>query len=213
MNNLQLSNIDAIIFDLGGVILNLDFDLTINAFKELGGDNFDLLFTKAYQDKIFDKFETGQINSKEFVQYMLDFLPDEVKRGLIYDAWNAMLLDLPHHRIDFLNEIKQTHRIFLLSNTNEIHYKEFSKRTQEVYGNSKLLEEIFEKAYFSHLLKKRKPNADAFQVIIDNHNLEVGKTVFIDDSIQHIEGAKKVGLLTYHLVNEDIINIFDRSNH
>ena len=208
----NLSEISTIIFDLGGVILNLDYNLTINAFKELGGENFDQLYTQAYQDNIIDQYETGQISSRAFLDYMKGFIPKHISDQQIINAWNAMLLDLPAERIDLLNKIKDRFQIYLFSNTNDIHYKNFTSFIGEKFGDPDLLDSLFIQTYYSHKVGKRKPNADAFEKVIDDHNLDPSKTLFIDDSEQHIVGASKVGLQTIHLVDEDIIDIFDTSN-
>lgn len=207
---IKLSNLSAIIFDLGGVILNLDYDLTVNAFKQLGGQKFDELYTQAYQDKIIDQFETGQISSRKFIDYMRSFLPGKIDDETVKNAWNAMLLDLPSERIDLLQEIGKTHPIFLFSNTNEIHFENFTSYIGRTYGNENLLEDLFIQTYYSHQVGLRKPQAEAFEKVISDHDLNPSTTLFVDDSIQHIEGAQKVGLLTRHLVDDDIINIFDR---
>lgn len=209
MGKIDLKDINAIIFDLGGVILNLDYDLTVNAFKELGGERFDKLYTQANQDKIFDAYEVGELSSQEFVNYLKKFLPETVSEGQIVDAWNKMLLNLPNERIEFLNQLRKKTPIYLFSNTNDLHYQSFKKRIEDNFGNENLLEDIFEKAYFSHLCAQRKPNHTAFQLVLDNHNLLAEKTLFIDDSIQHIEGANSLGLKTYHLVQEEIGHVLD----
>ncbi|MBI3136139.1 MAG: HAD family phosphatase [Bacteroidetes bacterium] len=195
---------NAILFDLGGVILNLDYNLTINAFKKLGEENFDRLYTQSQQDKIFDQFETGKISSAEFVRYMKQFLDPSTTDAAIEYAWNAMLLDLPVHRIQLLQQLKKKYSIFLFSNTNEIHLKAFRQIIEQEHGDADLLESLFHQTYYSHLVGERKPNAAAFRTVLDQHNLVPEKTLFIDDSLQHIEGAGKLGIQTIHLVNKDI---------
>jgi len=202
------NSFDAIIFDLGGVVLNLDYEATINAFKELGKENFDKLYTQANQDKIFDQYETGSLSTEDFRNYFRQFLDDEISDQQINDAWNSLLLDLPQNRIDLLFKLKNKYQIFLLSNTNELHLKQFRIILSESYGDADLLEKVFHKTYYSNLIGKRKPNADAFELLIDEQGLETKKTLFIDDSIQHIEGAKKIGLQTIHLTEKDITDIF-----
>lgn len=200
--------IDTIIFDLGGVVLNLDYNLTINAFKKLGKENFERLYTQSEQDKIFDQFEIGKISASEFRAYLKSFLDNSVNDADIDVAWNAMLLDLPKHRIDLLLELKKRYRIFLFSNTNEIHLDAFQKIIFDSFGDKNLLETIFHQTYYSHLVGFRKPTAEAFEVVLNDHNLIPEKTLFIDDSEQHIEGAKKLGINTIHLVNQDIQDLF-----
>ena len=110
-----------------------------------------------------------------------------------------------------LNEIRKTHQIFLFSNTNDIHYRSFTSDLEKKFGSKNFLDSIFEKTYFSHLVEKRKPNADAFQLVIQEQGLDPNRTLFIDDSEQHIKGAQLLGIQTYHLVDEDLIDIFNPS--
>lgn len=204
----MLTSIDAIIFDLGGVVLNLDYNKTIDQFKLLGKENFEKLYTQSQQDKIFDQFETGKITAQEFRNYMKSFLSEQITDEQIDFAWNAMLLDLPSARIDLLLRLKKEYKIFLFSNTNEIHLDAFQKIIQHQYGDAHLLEKIFHQTYYSHLVGARKPNPEAFSKVIGDHNLISQRTLFIDDSIQHIEGASAMGITVRHLVNEDILDLF-----
>jgi len=204
----MLNSVNAIIFDLGGVILNLDYQLTIDAFRNLGKDDFDQLYRQAYQDKIFDQYETGQISSAEFRSYLKTFYDTTIQDEQIDDSWNVMLLDLPQERVDLLMNLKNDYRIFLLSNTNELHYNYFRNTVDKVFGDPNLLEDIFEKTYYSHFMNERKPNAEAFLNVLNENQLSAETTLFIDDSEQHIEGAKKVGLQTILLKEVDIVDIF-----
>jgi len=199
---------NAIIFDLGGVILNIDYHRTILAFKKLGINNFDDIYTQAQQNHIFDKFETGQITPQEFREYVKSVANKSLSNQQIDNAWNAMLLDLPKYRIDLLNQLKKEYPIFLYSNTNAIHLKAFKNIIKQQYGDENLLENTFNKTYYSHLIGKRKPNTDGFKQIITENNLTPNKTLFIDDSQQHIEGANKIGLQTFWLKDKDITELF-----
>ena len=207
--NLNLDNTEAIIFDLGGVILNLDYNRTINEFKRLGGSQFDHLYSKANQDQIFDAFEVGSINASYFIKYMAKLLPSEIKDQEIIDAWNAMLLDLPVQRLELLKNLSKRYKLYLFSNTNEIHFNAFSKYFNEQYGENQLLENYFIQTYYSHKVKCRKPNSEAFNLVINDNNLSAEKVLFIDDSIQHIEGAQLLGINTFHLQDTDIVTLFN----
>ncbi|MFT4601844.1 MAG: FMN phosphatase YigB (HAD superfamily) [Arenicella sp.] len=206
-NKINLLKYDSVLFDLGGVILNLDYDLTVNAFKSLGQERFDNLYTQASQDFIFDKFETGIISSIEFIDYMLSLLPKECSSADVVIAWNLMLLDLPKKRIDFLKQLSLKMPINLFSNTNDLHFKSFTKYFINEFGDENLLNSMFNKCYYSHLVGERKPNSAAFQLVLDEQGLDPEKVLFIDDSIQHIEGANKLGIKTHHLVDSDICDI------
>lgn len=194
----QLNDYEAIIFDLGGVIINLDYKKTENEFKKLFGTDFSEMYSKQSQTEIFNKLETGQISENEFIETMQRLSSKKVSKEKVIEAWNAMLLDIPKERISLLEKIGKEKRIFLLSNTNEIHKKAFDKIVFESY-QLQGLEPLFEKAYFSHLVGMRKPNREIFDFVIQENHLTPQTTLFIDDSPQHIEGAQKAGLIAYHL--------------
>ncbi|MGV6862608.1 MAG: HAD family hydrolase [Putridiphycobacter sp.] len=202
------SNFKAIIFDLGGVILNIDYHQTINAFKSLGVPNFDILYTQAKQNHVFDRFEEGKMSADEFRAYIrseshMDLTNDQIDR-----AWNAMLFDLPESRVELLNQLKEKYPIFLYSNTNSIHLKAFRAIIKNQHGNAHLLEDIFQDTYYSHQLGYRKPNPEGFLHILKTHGLNASETLFIDDSEQHIKGANKIRLQTFWLKDKDVTELF-----
>jgi HAD superfamily hydrolase (TIGR01549 family) len=204
---LELTGAKNIIFDLGGVILNIDYGQTANAFKKIGVVNFDKIYSQAKQGQVFDKLETGELTSDEFRGYVKEIVPS-LQFSDIDKAWNAMLLDLPVRRIDLLKELKKKYRLFLLSNTNEIHIKAFRKIIESSYGEN-IFDAIFEHQYYSSDIGMRKPNADCFQYVLEKNSLEPSETLFIDDSIQHVEGASKLKIRAYHLrTEEDITTLF-----
>lgn len=187
------SSIKNIIFDFGGVILNIDYKLTEIAFAKLGLTDFAGIYSQSTQKELFDVFEKGLISPADFRKEVKKYINKETSDTQINDAWNAMLLDLPEERITLLDKLKKTHRIFLLSNTNEIHFTAFSSYMKEKFKRD-IFSEVFEKYYVSHKVKMRKPDADIFELVVRENRLRKEETLFIDDSMQHIEGAKKVGL-------------------
>ena len=204
---LELNGVKNIIFDLGGVILNIDYRLTAKAFKEIGVINFDEIYSQAKQGQVFDKLETGELTPDEFREYMKEIVPS-LQLSDIDKAWNAMLLDLPVQRIDLLKKLKNKYRLFLLSNTNEIHIKCFRKIIESSYGKN-IFDAIFEHQYYSSDIGMRKPNPECFQYVLEKNGIEPSETLFIDDSIQHVEGARKLKINAYHLIpGEDITTLF-----
>ena len=196
--------INAIIFDFGGVILNLDYSKTIRAFEELGFTDCEERYTQAKQDGVFDEIETGAISAGEFRNQVRLLAKIELSDVQIDSAWNAMLLDLPKKRLDILARLKAIKRTFLLSNTNEIHAQEFEKSIRKEHDGA-VLRSYFEAAYYSHEMGLRKPNPEIFQRLIDIHGLNPERTLFIDDSEQHIDGANLTGLKTHHLIDGQTI--------
>lgn len=200
-------NIKHIIFDLGGVILNIDYQLTSQAFKKLGVDNFDALYSQAQQSHLFDNLETGKISGQTFIAEILKLTNKQIDPKDIETAWNAMLLDMPQNRIDKIGRLRSEYDIYLLSNTNEIHIKAFT-RILEDSGQWNQFKALFDGLYYSSSIGERKPNKSAFMHIINQHGLDPQSTMFIDDSIQHVEGARSVGIYAHHLTQEeDIVDL------
>jgi len=189
-----MSDIKNIIFDLGGVILNIDYLKTSQCFKDFGVINFDDLYTQKNQSSLFEEFEKGNLSSLQFLNELRQ------KTGLteneVTTAWNAMLLDLPKERLNFITSIREKYRVFLLSNTNEIHIDSFEASLKKA-NLLDLYYDSFEKIYYSCRMRKRKPNINCFEMVLQENNLIPSETIFIDDSIQHIEGAKKTGIKAY----------------
>lgn len=202
------TNFNAIIFDLGGVILNIDYHRTIRAFKALGMSDFDHHFTQLKQEHLFDLHETGHISDADFRHGLRPHLLPDVTDADIDAAWNAMLLDLPAQRLNLLMKLKNQHRTFLLSNTNAIHINEFHRQLRAVHGLMDL-NDHFERVYLSYQMGLRKPDPAIFLRVCDENGLSPETTLFIDDSPQHVEGAKKAGLMAVHLKGVDIIELLE----
>lgn len=203
-----MSSIKNIIFDLGGVILNIDYTKTIDAFKNLGIPDFDTLYTQAAQSMLFDEIEKGTISKEKFLSQLQQLIPNDVSLSDVENAWNAMLLDLPHSRLQLLSKLKLKYNIVLLSNTNVIHLAAFHKSIEEK-NNITSLNAYFDSVYFSCDMHLRKPDPKIFKLVCKRQKYIPQETLFIDDSFQHIEGAKKAGLRAYHLKNKVISELFD----
>lgn len=203
------ASIKNIIFDFGGVILNIDYRLTEQAFAKLGLKDFDHIYSQATQKELFDVFEKGLMTSKEFRQGIRKHIDKEVSDADIDSAWNSMLLDVPEERVRLLDELKKNHRLFLLSNTNEIHFNAFSANMENKFKRD-IFSEVFDKAYVSHRVHLRKPDKEIFEFVVRENNLRKEETLFVDDSMQHIEGAKKAGLRAVFLEKgKTILDLFN----
>jgi len=189
-----------IIFDFGGIFLNIDFAKTEKAFTDLGITNFNSFFTQHHASDLFEKLETGHISSAEFCTAFRNETGRLFTDSQIITAWNALLMDFPVERILWLQQISKRYKIFLFSNTNKIHYDTFMANFFDQTGLTDF-NSYFIKAYYSFEIGLRKPYPESFQYILDEQNLKVTETVFIDDTIKNVEGAKAVGLQTIHLVH------------
>ena len=197
-----------IIFDLGGVIIDIDYNRTADAFKKLGAFNFDVVYSQSKQDDLFDHYDIGKISSAEFRATLQRKLSIDITDKAFDDAWNAMLLDIPLKRLSFIKNLKNHYKVFLFSNTNDIHLKEVYHICQKQNGFNSFTG-YFDKEYYSNTYGKRKPHPSSFSSILAENKLEASETLFVDDSMQHILGARQAGLHAMFLSKEK--SIFDVS--
>jgi putative hydrolase of the HAD superfamily len=200
----MLRGIKNIIFDLGGVIYAIDYQATIRAFEALGIKDFEEVYAKVGQSDLFDRLEIGKISKDVFFQEIKRLIASDISNQDITDAWNAMLMGFMPDALDCLSKLNGDYRIFLLSNTNEIHIQDIKSRVGEVFYSDFC--QLFEQVYLSHDLGLRKPHTEVFKYILDEQGLEPNETLFIDDSPQHIDGARKVGIKAYHLKDDEPIS-------
>lgn len=193
-----------IIFDFGGVILDIDPQQTINALQSMGVEDVDIFNTRSFQEDVIAKFERGIITPEQFRERVRQHIGKDICDQDIDDAWNALLLDIPKERIKVLEQAKNNYDIYLLSNSNEIHYDIYVRDLQLRFGYREF-DQLFHKAYFSFDLHLSKPNIEIFEFVLNQHNLIPEETLFIDDTLMHIEAAQKTGLKTYHLVKPERI--------
>jgi putative hydrolase of the HAD superfamily len=196
--------INTIIFDFGDIFINLDKQGTIDGLKKLGLTewNDDL-------DHLNIQFETGQISRENFLFGIQKHIPNaSIKEILV--AWNAILLDFPLYRLEFLQMLSKKYRLFLLSNTDSIHIETFEQKAGVSFYSD--FYQCFEKVYFSFEIGIRKPSPEIFNYILNNHELSPKRTLFIDDKKENTDAAQKLGIYVWHLKvgEEDIVDLFDK---
>ncbi len=199
----NLDGIKAIIFDLGGVILNIDYQRTVDEFKKLGVPHFGEIFSQFKQSSFTDDFEKGRISENDFYETVKAKTEVDFSFSEFRTAWNAMLLDLPPQRIEILKKLSEQYRLFLFSNTNETHYNKFITKVESDFDI------LFEKTYYSHQFGLRKPDKFAFQTLLERNNLVAEETLFIDDSYQHIESANSLGIRTLLIQEKPFFELLD----
>jgi glucose-1-phosphatase len=193
-----MKGIQNVIFDLGGVIINLDLDRTINAFNRISKLPFQNLYTQAGQNELFNLLDKGKISEKDFFNELKKEIGFSGSDDLLLNAWNAMLLDIPEERLDVLVSMKQNYNTFLLSNTCEPHINAFEAGLENEYG-IKNFNDYFDKVYYSCRVGMRKPDKEIFELVLSENGLKPEETVFIDDSQQHVKAAGECGINAFLL--------------
>ena len=179
--------------------MNLDFKLTEQAFAKLGIKGFAAMSSQHQSNPLFEQLETGKISAEELCRAFREATNSQLTDAQIKTAFNALLLDFPVERLEWLDTIRQKYKVFLFSNTNIIHYEAFMQVFADSTGQADL-NKYFIKAYYSHEMGMRKPNVESFLKILEEQQLVAAETLFIDDTAKNIEGAQKAGLQTIHLV-------------
>jgi len=212
---LFMSNIKNIIFDLGNVIIDLDMIRFEKSMKELWGDHFENARIESEKRQFFDKFETGDISPENFIwnwQHIYDQLEGKSSNLLephaIIKTWNSMLGPIHAARFGMLERLKAKYNLYIFSNTNSIHIDWVDRYLKREYQSSipDFEKKYFEKVYYSHIIRARKPHVDGFLWILDDADLIAEETLFIDDKIENIEGAKLAGMQgLHHPVGNEIV--------
>ncbi len=203
MNKIDLTNIKNIIFDLGNVLYDIRYENIADAFRSYGIENFEEKYTQAGQTQEIDLFEEGKISPAQFRDYIRTLTEIPLTDQQIDHAWNAIMVDIPAHRVEMLKRLRKKYKIFLFSNTNQINCESFVQFVENKFGYN-IFETLFEKAYYSHTLHIKKPKPEAFLAILEEQQLEPQETLFIDDIERHIKGAQVAGLRTYHHTSGEI---------
>jgi glucose-1-phosphatase len=194
----DLTGIKNIIFDLGGVLLNLDFDASIKTFQDIGLKNEVVDYQQAYADPVFYELETGKVTPANFRERVRRILNNpHATDAEIDDAWCAVFSGIPVNRVKKIQELGKKYNLFLFSNTNHIHIKRLHAEFKAEHGIK--LPSLFIESYYSHDINERKPDLSAFQKVIRLSGVKPEETLFVDDLEKNIVGAEKAGLKTFWL--------------
>lgn len=203
-----LEGIKAILFDFGGVLVNLDKQACLDAFAAKGITNVSEHISNYSQSGLFLKLERGEISADEFRNELRSSNQLDLSDEEIDAAWNAFLLDIPQYKLDLLYQLRERFRILMLSNTNVIHFEQ--KAMSEFSKAGKELNDYFHTCYLSYEIGMVKPNEDIFHHILAAENFAPHEILFLDDGVKNIEVAKALGFKTYLVKErEDFSSIFN----
>lgn len=182
-----------IIFDLGGVLLDIDYQRVLKAFHDLGISDFDPLYKNGEVRDLFQSLEGGLIPLAQFYDQFNSLTGKDLTSEQFDEAWNMMLVGFRQSSLDYLNKLRDQADLYLLSNTNVIHRTAFREMYKQA-DNKNSFEENFKKCFYSFELGKIKPDVACFQLTLERAGIKAMDTIFIDDTLQNIEGAQNAGI-------------------
>jgi putative hydrolase of the HAD superfamily len=203
-----MTQIKNIVFDLGGVLLDIDYQRSVEAFEKLGIEHFEKMFSQYHASELFEKLERGEVSNADFYAAIKKRIRPGVTEEEIEAACNALILDFRIKSLEFLEKLAATYKLYLLSNTNSIHAKFFKKLFTSKTGKP-TLDIYFTKAWYSNEIGLRKPGPEIFEFILQEGDLKASETLFIDDTLDNIETAQKLGFKTHHLSPNERIESLD----
>ncbi len=208
MDHISTNHIKNLILDFGGVIYNIDHDRHKQAFRDLGIKNFDKLYSQADQSLLFSQMECGRIGDQDFRNALAKHVPGEISREQLDAAWNAILVGFDQARIALLNALRNRYRLYLLSNTNSIHYRIYTRDFSRQFGYD--FDDLFVKTYWSFKVGLRKPDPKIYRFVLHDAGLQADETLFIDDSRQNTISANDAGLPALWLEpGKELSDLFD----
>ncbi len=186
-----------LLFDFGGVLIDLDRQRCVDNFKKLGLADADNMLGLYGQQDFFRNYEMGLISSAEFRDTVRSRIADGhlVSDDRIDEAWNSFLLSIPSYKLDALLELRRSYRVCLLSNTNDIHWQWSLRHAFSYQGHR--IEDFFERIFLSYEMKKAKPGVEIFRQVLDETGMRAEETLFIDDSAENCRAAQTLGFSTY----------------
>ncbi|MCD7926972.1 HAD-IA family hydrolase [Bacteroidaceae bacterium] len=202
------SKIKNVIFDLGGVLINLDFDNCLNAFRKAGFQDIEQQACQFRGKGWFSQFELGEISPEEFRNAIRKETSESLSDRKIDDMWNLMLLDIPRQKLDLLLELRGHYMVYLLSNTNQIHWDYACEQMFSYRGFR--VNDFFEDTFLSFQMHKAKPDEAIYEQMMKEANILPEETFFIDDSEANCRSAATLGIQSYHYhIGEDLSVLFE----
>lgn len=201
------SKIKNVVFDLGGVLINLDFDNCLNAFRKAGFRDIEKQACQ-FRKGFFSQFELGEISPEEFRKAIRKEVSEALSDHEIDDMWNLMLLDIPREKLDLLLKLREHYMVYLLSNTNRIHW-DYACEQMFCYRGFRV-NDFFEDIFLSFEMHKAKPEKDIYEQMMKEANILPEETFFIDDSAINCQAAISLGIQSYHYhIGEDLSSLFE----
>jgi HAD superfamily hydrolase (TIGR01509 family) len=194
---IQQSNFTNILFDLGGVILDINIQATLKLFYEMGFPSEMLQFPNSMNTDIYFKYQTGKLDTGQFRDEIRKASGVDMTNQALDDAWNAMIVRFPKERVELLKVLSKRYNLYMLSNTSALHVRVFEKMFLDLAGES--MHKIFKKIYYSHEIGWHKPDKEAWEYVIKDSGIKPEETLFLDDDIHNIKASQELGFQAIHI--------------
>ncbi|MCH7401818.1 HAD family hydrolase [Belliella kenyensis] len=209
----KLKNVDFLLFDLGNVIINIDYSFTINELTKRLPKEKHSLTSEFFPAKFHKDYEKGLISTVEFREAIKNHFQEPWEDNEIDYLWNSLLKDIPNDRIDLIKKLSEHYGLAVLSNTNELHIEAINILLKKQFGVSSL-HDIFDEVYFSHELQLAKPDPNIYQKVSELLATPPTNILFFDDLKDNIESAKNLGYQTHHVTHpQALISYFENVQH
>jgi len=200
-----MHTIKNIIFDFGNVLFDLDLPKWEKELSHLYGSQFDLAWKELRKKNVFELYETGGMQTPEFISNLRFVSGMSLDEKAVVAAWNAIFVAMPARRFDLLLRLRKQYNVFLLSNINDLHARwieGYLLREHHIYDFE---QRYFDGLYYSHLVRLRKPSRDIYEYVLADAELAPESTVFFDDVEQNIAAARTCGIQAFlHPAGKDI---------
>ncbi|MFI3333135.1 MAG: HAD family phosphatase [Rikenellaceae bacterium] len=204
----MMSSIKNIIFDLGGVVIDLDRERCVESFTKIGFPEADTLIDFYHPAEFFNRLERGEINTAEVCDIIRSSYPCKASNEEISQAYSDFLAGIPLFKLRMIESLRSRgFKIYALSNINEI---VMPKVRQLFEADGKTMDDYFDKLYLSFEMKSLKPDAAIFEMLIEDSGIVPSETLYIDDSERNIEAGRAFGLQLYLAsAHEDYSHLFE----
>lgn len=200
-----VSQVKNLIFDLGGVILDLSVESTLQSFAKVSGLPAADVKERFAFSELFNDYEKGLVSDYMFRDGVRQVFKVDITNDQLDACWNAMLLGIPRVKLDLLNSLKETYNVFLLSNTNNIHLRYINTKLVDPKNEHASLDVYFHRAYYSHRMLKRKPEPEIFEQVLEENRLIPEESLFLDDNASNVAAAERLGIRTLHVTNPQLV--------
>lgn len=199
-----LHDVDFLIFDLGNVIIDIDYNHTFQLIKSLVPETYHHKVDQFYQTDFHKDYEKGLIDSPAFRNEVRNYFEQSWTDSEVDQLWNSLLGKIPAYRLDLVRKLKKNYRVGVLSNTNEIHIQGVNELLKTEYGMDNF-DSIFDRVFYSHEMGLAKPSEEIYRKMVSELGITPEKVLFFDDLKANVDGAKAIGINAVQVTGPQVL--------